>query len=98
MSNSALWMLHIQGPDDVIAAPSKDDADKVAVAFNGYWAAYLNKQRAASIAEGKNPDHWPTVTAVVVPWDSTEKSHARSLKAHWPEYAEYLNFADAGGV
>lgn len=89
MTDAKLWMLHIQGPDDVIAAPSKDDAEKVAAAFNAYWDAYLTKQRAASVAEGKDPDNWPTVTAVVAEWDSTPAAHARSLAKYWPEYAGY---------
>jgi uncharacterized protein (DUF1330 family) len=84
-----LWMLHIQGPDDVVAAPSKEEADKVAAAFNAHWGEYLTKKRAESVAEGKNPDHWPTINAVVVEWDSTAKAHARSVAQYWPDYAEY---------
>jgi uncharacterized protein (DUF1330 family) len=90
-----LWMLHIQGPDDIIAAPSKAEADGVAAAFNAYWGEYLTKQRAASVAEGRNPDHWPTITAVVVEWDSTARAHANSVAKYWPEYAEYLRFSGA---
>lgn len=91
MSDTKLWMLHIQGPDDVIAAPTREDADKVAAAFNALWGAYLAKQRAASVAAGKDPDNWPSVSAVVVEWDSTPASHAKSVKRYWPEYAEYLS-------
>jgi hypothetical protein len=90
-----LWMLHIQGPDDVIAAPSKTEADKVASGFNAYWGEYLEKQRAASVAEGKNPDHWPTISAVVVEWDSTAKAHAKSVTQYWPDYEEYAGFGTA---
>jgi hypothetical protein len=82
-------MLHIQGPDDIVAAPSKDDADRVASAFNAHWGAYLAKQRAASVAEGKDPDNWPTITAVVVEWDSTPIAHAKSVAKYWPDYAGY---------
>lgn len=94
MTESTLWMVHIQGPDDIVAAPSKEEADKVAAAFNAYWSAYLDKQRAQSVAEGRNPDHWPTVTAAVVEWDSTPKQHASNLKRYWPDYAEYLKFQE----
>jgi hypothetical protein len=90
MTNPTLWMLHILGPDDVVAAPSKAQAEKVAAAFNAHWSEYLAKQRAASVAEGKNPDHWPTITAVVTGWDSTAHAHADSVAKYWPEYAEYL--------
>lgn len=89
MNNATLWMLHIQGPDDVVAAPSKAQAEKVAAAFNAYWSEWLGKKRAASVAEGRNPDHWPTINAVVVEWDSTAKAHAKSLAQYWPDYAEY---------
>ncbi|KVE06601.1 hypothetical protein WI91_09160 [Burkholderia vietnamiensis] len=85
-------MLNIQGPDDVVAAPSKEDADRVASAFNAYWSAYLAKQRAQSVADGRNPDHWPTVTAVVIEWDGSASEHAESVAKYWPEYAEYLKF------
>lgn len=84
-----LWMLHIQGPDDIVAAPSKTQAESVAAAFNAYWGDYLAKQRAASVAEGKNPDHWPTITAVVAEWDGTPKEHAKNLAQYWPDYAAY---------
>jgi uncharacterized protein (DUF1330 family) len=96
VSDAKLWMLHVQGPDDVIAAPSKDDAEKAAAAFNAHWSAYLAKQRAASVAEGKDPDNWPTVTAVVAEWDSTPAAHARNLAKYWPEYAEYLAIHSEG--
>jgi len=95
MSSAKLWMLHIQGPDDVIAAPSKDDAEKVAAAFNAHWGAYLAKQRAASVAGGKDPDNWPTINAVVAEWDSTPAAHLRSVKRYWPDYAEYLTVLTA---
>ena len=97
MSKKNLWMLHIQGPDDVVAAPSREEAEKVAAAFNAYWGAYLAKQRAHSVAEGKNPDHWPTVTAAVVEWDSTPKQHASNMKRYWQDYAEYLKFSAETG-
>lgn len=89
MAEQTLWMLHIQGPDDVVAAPSKAQAEKVAAAFNAYWGEWLGKKRAESVAEGKNPDHWPSINAVVVEWDSTAKAHAKSVAQYWPDYAEY---------
>jgi hypothetical protein len=85
-----LWMLHVLGPDDVVAAPSKAEADRVAAAFNARWGEYLTKQRAASVAEGRDPDNWPTITAVVTEWDSTAYAHASSVATFWPEYADYL--------
>jgi hypothetical protein len=97
MTDTKLWMLHIQGPDDVVAAPSKDEADRAAAAFNAYWGEYLAKQRATSVAEGRNPDHWPTIAAVVVKWDSGPHSHAASLAQYWPDYAEYAGLGAAGG-
>ncbi|MFP3564747.1 hypothetical protein [Paraburkholderia sp. SIMBA_030] len=90
MSETKLWMLHIEGPDDIVAAPSKEEADKVAAAFNAFYGAYLAKQRAASVAAGRDPNNWPTINAVVVEWDSTAKAHAKSVAKYWPDYAEYL--------
>jgi hypothetical protein len=88
-------MLHIEGPDDIIAAPSREEADAVAAAFNSYWAAYLAKQPAQPVSEGRSPDRWPTINPVVAEWDSTPKQHASNLKRYWPDYAQYLKFADA---
>lgn len=96
MTDTTLWMLHIQGPEDVVGAPSKEAADKVAAGYNAYWGDYLSKKRAESVAEGKNPDHWPTITAVVVEWDSTAKAHAKSVAQYWPDYAEYAGTDEAG--
>jgi hypothetical protein len=93
-----LWMLHIQGPDDVVAAPSAAEAYQVAAAFNAYWGEYLAKQRETSIAEGKNPDHWPTITAVVARWDSSAQAHAKSVAQYWPDYVEYLKFSPEANV
>ncbi|WP_321814612.1 MULTISPECIES: hypothetical protein [unclassified Paraburkholderia] len=90
MSDTKLWMLHIQGPDDVVGAPSKDDAEKVAAAFNKIHGEYLARKRAETAAAGGDPDNWPTVVAVVAEWDSTAAAHAKSVKKYWPEYAEYL--------
>jgi hypothetical protein len=89
---STLWMLHVQGPDDIVGAPSREEADAVAAAFNAYWTAYLDKQRAQSVADGRNPDHWPSVSAVVCEWNGTAREHAHSVEKYWPDYAEYLKF------
>lgn len=89
MTDSKLWMLHIEGPDDIVAAPSKADADRVAAAFNTYWGAYLAKQRAMSVAQGEDPDNWPTINAVVVEWDGTPAEHAESVAKYWSDYAGY---------
>jgi membrane-bound lytic murein transglycosylase MltF len=91
MCDMKLWMLHIQGPDDVVAAPSKDEAEKVAAAFNNIHGEWLAKRRAETATAGGDPDNWPTVKAVVVKWDSTAAAHADSVKKYWPEYAEYLS-------
>ncbi|WP_250538666.1 MULTISPECIES: hypothetical protein [unclassified Caballeronia] len=94
MSEKNLWMLHIQGPDDIVAAPSREEADTVAAAFNGYWGAYLAKQRAQSITDGRNPDHWPSVSAAVTEWTGTAREHAHSVEKYWPDYAEYLKLQE----
>lgn len=90
MSDTTLWMVHIQGPDDVVGAPSKDDAAKVAAAFNKIHGESLIRTRAETAAAGGDPDNWPTVVAVVAEWDSTPAAHDNSVKKYWPEYAWYL--------
>nr|WP_023842422.1 hypothetical protein [Burkholderia sp. M701]BAO18879.1 hypothetical protein [Burkholderia sp. M701] len=94
MSDPKLWMLHIQGPDDIVAAPSKEQADRVAEAFNAFHGEYANKRRAEIAASGGDPDNWPNVTAVVVEWAGGPSEHAESVTNYWPDYAAYFAPSD----
>jgi hypothetical protein len=72
-----LWAMHVQGPDDLWAAPSKERAEAAAIRLNDFWA-----ERIAS----KNDPDFPIINAVVIPWNSTPESHAEAVKnwaAEW---------------
>ncbi|WP_061160403.1 hypothetical protein [Caballeronia temeraria] len=84
-------MLHIQGPDDIVAAPSRAQADAVAAAFNALHGERTKKQRAEIVAEDKDPSHHAEAKAVVHGWCGTPQAHAESVDEYWPEYAKYLN-------
>lgn len=83
-------MIHIQGPDDLVAAPTKKEAERIAAAVNEFHDAYAAKRRAEISAGGGNPDHFPSMRAVVVPFDGAVEDHAASLAADWDGYVEYL--------
>ncbi len=63
-----LWCMHILGPDDVHAAPSKAHAEKAAAALNAFHAA-----------REEQSEHDPKVEAVVAPWPHSAESHAESV-------------------
>lgn len=71
--STELWALHIEGPDDILAAPSKEAAEERARQLNEIWA----KAEAAQPSE-----NWPVMNAVVVPWTGSAENHARDL-ADW---------------
>lgn len=66
-----LWAVHVQGPDDILPAEDRADADKLAAGIN---AAVAEWQKQATAPEFDVVCH-----AVVVPWDGTAEAHARSL-------------------
>lgn len=72
-----LWALHVEGPDDLYAAPSQEAAEKRAVEFNAWWTA----RRAAGETRS---EFAPTVNAVAVPWPYTPEAHAEDLP-DWEE-------------
>ncbi|WP_349609114.1 hypothetical protein [Cupriavidus sp. DF5525] len=85
-----LWMIHIEGPDDLVAAPTKKEAERIATAINAVHGNWATKRRAEIAASGGNPDHYPTTRAVVVPFDGPAQDHAASLAADWDGYVEYV--------
>jgi len=76
-----LWMLNIEGPDDIVAAPSFMDAIKVRDDFNAYWTTYKNAH--------SSPDHFPTLRAVVHEWDGTPDEHADNVAKYWGDMQGY---------
>jgi hypothetical protein len=67
---SDLWCVHIIGPDDMIACPSKAAAETEAAALN----AMIAKQ--ATLHADKN---WPVCSAEVMLWPFSAKAHADDL-------------------
>ena len=68
---TTLWAIHVEGPDDIIAAPSRDAAEREVVLLN---------QQFASVPKSVNA---PVVRAVVIEWQHTAEGHAQSLGRDW---------------
>lgn len=66
-----LWAVHVQGPDDILAAADRTDADRKASEINEVAEQIANRPDAS-------PDD-PRLHAVVVPWDGTAEEHAEAL-------------------
>lgn len=69
--STTLWAIHIEGPDDIIAAPSMEAAEREAA---------LLSQQFASIPKSENA---PAVRAVVTVWPYLAEGHAQSLGRDW---------------
>ncbi len=80
-----LWMLNIEGPDDIVAAPSFIEAVKVAAEFNAYWREYTARAAARTGDQG----NFPTIRAVILPWDASPEAHAESVEEYWHGYLGY---------
>lgn len=87
------WCLHIQGIDDVVAAPSKEEAERVAAAYNVFWTRETARRKAEIAASGGNPDYYPTCVAVVVDMECPADEHAQSIADEWPDYLAYCDLA-----
>lgn len=66
-----LWCLHVLGPDEVHAAPSKAHAEQAVAIFNATFPRGEGEVR---------------VEAVVAPWPHSEKSHAESVAEFIPNW------------
>lgn len=69
-----LWAIHVVGPDDVIAAPSFEEAEDAAKRFNQIVRGEMRRDGIICQAE-------------VIDWPHGAESHAHSLRHNWPEYA-----------
>lgn len=74
-----LYAIYMQGPDDVIAAPSKAAAEAVVKNFNQYWEDHKH-ERGNDVR----------VVAVVIEWPHSEIAHARDVLTSFGEYADLL--------
>lgn len=61
--DATLWALHIEGPDDVHPAPSREMAQEAADLFN------------STFPQSDNPN-WPRAVAKVIEWPHGAPSHA----------------------
>lgn len=68
----ALWAVHVEGPDDVLAAADRADAETHANAINEWYARWSTRPDA-------DPGLDPRVHANVIEWDGTPEDHAADL-------------------
>lgn len=72
---SDLWCVHVQGPDDLYAAPSKEAAERAAVEYQHKWDV-----------QGVTD---PKVTFAVVKWPHSAEAHAKDLKL-WDKWFDVV--------
>jgi hypothetical protein len=72
MTETELWAVHIEGPDSMLAMPSKEEAEKRADELNAGYAQYASKP-------GRQAERLAKWHAVVVPWPGTAEGHAEEL-------------------
>lgn len=61
-----LWCVHIEGPDDMIAMPSREAAEAEAKLLNESWRK-----------DGHEYD--PVLNAVAKPWPYSAEQHAKDI-------------------
>ncbi len=66
-----LWAVHVQGPDDMIAAEDRAEADRRTAEINEAWTQFKKRPGAS--------DNDPRWTAVVVPWPYSRGEHAEEV-------------------
>ena len=67
-----LWAVHVQGPDDLIAAVDRAEAERHAKDINDWFEAETKRP-------DYNPETWPRIHAEVVEWRSDRAGHAADL-------------------
>jgi hypothetical protein len=75
-----LYAVHVQGPDDIIAAPSKREAEVLAEKLNAFFVEMAQKSGPAS----------PLIEAVVITWPYAPSSHATLLAHEWADHAKFI--------
>jgi hypothetical protein len=69
-TTTELWAVHVEGPDDILPAESREAAQEKADAINAAYGWYATKPGA------HEDDRWH---AEVVPWTGPAERHARHL-------------------
>jgi hypothetical protein len=72
-TTAELWAVHVQGPDDVLAAATRGDAEREADRINAAWEAY---RVHFPVIHGISPD----LHAVVIPWDDSPELHVAEVE------------------
>jgi hypothetical protein len=67
-----LWAIHVEGPDSVLAMPSREVAEEKAKQINDTYEAFIARP-------GARPDVDVRWCAAVVPWPYTAEGHAEAL-------------------
>lgn len=75
-----LYAVHIQGPDEIIAAPGKREAEVLTEKLNIYFAEVAQKSGPAA----------PTIEAVVIAWPYAPSVHAEELAKDWADHAKFI--------
>lgn len=69
---SDLWALLIEGPDSVLAMPSKEEAEARAAELNAEYETYKSQP-------GAQAEYIARWNAVVAPWPFSAEAHAEEL-------------------
>jgi hypothetical protein len=67
-----LWAVHVQGPDDVHAAPDRETAEKEAASVNGWYESVTRR-------DDFDPETFPRVHAEVIERPFSPQAHAEAL-------------------
>jgi hypothetical protein len=72
-----LYAVHIQGPDEIIAAPSKREAEVLAEKLMGATLEALQGRECY-------------VSMEVIAWPGSAASHAKQLREDWEQHAKFI--------
>lgn len=65
-----LWCVHVIGPDDLHAAPSRQEAERVAWEWTRYYVQHPRHRSA----------NWPRMSFLATRWPWSAESHAEDVK------------------
>jgi hypothetical protein len=65
--STELWAVHVEGPDDIVAAKSKEDAEREADNLNNLH-----------LTEGLIP-----ANAKAIVWPYSAEAHAKNIEENW---------------
>jgi hypothetical protein len=72
-----LYAVHVQGPDDIIAAPSKREAEVLADKLMSATLEVLQGRECC-------------VSMEVITWPGSAASHAKQLAEDWAQHARFI--------